>query len=287
MSIKIIRNRIKVISNTEKITYAMQMVSMSKMRKLQERVRHYVPYIKMLQSVLEHILSGNLVYQHAFLKTRNIKNMGLIAVGSDRGLCGSINSHLFKQSLQKIRYYQERGGKVYVTTVGSKAHDFFARIQGIELLASCEKLVDLTQDQEVVTIIDTMSQVFLAKKIDILYVAYNKFINSMNQQACIEKLLPIIAEEHGVKINNGDYIYEPDPKYLIDRFMNRYLQGMVHAKIVENMLCVEAARMLSMRTATNNAIELIKELTLVYNKERQSIITKEISEIMGGAEAIS
>ncbi|MDR9466935.1 F0F1 ATP synthase subunit gamma [Marinospirillum sp.] len=285
---KEIRSQIGSIKNTQKITSAMQMVAASKMRRAQDRMAASHPYANQIRKVVSHIAESTPEYKHAYMQERDVKRVGYIIVSSDRGLCGGLNINLFKAALKDIMSWQEKGAEIDVCTIGSKASTFFRRYGG-NLVAAKSGLGDAPKASELVGSVKVMLDAYEEGKIDRLFVVYNEFINTMSQKPFVQQLLPLeaeTAEQDRSKVGGWDYIYEPEPQYLLDNLLVRYIESQVYQAVVENIACEQSARMVAMKSATDNAGEFIDELQLVYNKARQAAITQEIAEIVGGAAAI-
>ncbi len=284
---KEIRTKIGSIKNTQKITRAMEMVAASKMRKTKDRMQATRPYSKKIGQIIKHLAHANPEYKHPFLVEREVKRVGIIVVSSDRGLCGGLNSNLFRRTLTQLMQWDKANIDVDVCTIGSKAAGFFGNLKATNLVGQVSKLGDTPHLQEIVGIIKIMLDAYDQGKIDELYVISNEFVNTMTQKPTIEKLLPVIASELDEKLgNHWDYIYEPDAKEVLDHLLTRYVESIVYQGLVENNACEQAARMVAMKSASDNAGNLIGELQLVYNKARQAAITQEISEIVAGAAAV-
>ncbi|MDD5412258.1 MAG: F0F1 ATP synthase subunit gamma [Methylobacter sp.] len=281
------RTKIGSIKNTQKITRAMEMVAASKMRKTKDRMQATRPYSKKIGQIIKHLAHANPEYKHPFLVEREVKRVGIIVVSSDRGLCGGLNSNLFRRTLTQLMQWDKANIDVDVCTIGSKAAGFFGNLKATNLVGQVAKLGDAPHLQEIVGIIKIMLDAYDQGKIDELYVISNEFVNTMTQKPTIEKLLPVIAGELDEKLgNHWDYIYEPDAKEVLDHLLTRYVESIVYQGLVENNACEQAARMVAMKSASDNAGNLISELQLVYNKARQAAITQEISEIVAGAAAV-
>jgi F-type H+-transporting ATPase subunit gamma len=283
---KEIRTKIGSIKNTQKITRAMEMVAASKMRKTKDRMQATRPYSKKIGQIIKHLAYANPEYKHPFLVAREVKRVGIIVVSSDRGLCGGLNSNLFRKALTQLSQWDKANIEVDVCTIGTKASGFFANLK-INLVGQVSKLGDTPHLQDVVGIIKIMLDAYEQGNIDELYVVSNEFVNTMTQKPTIEKLLPVVAGdlENDLK-GHWDYIYEPDAKEVLDHLLTRYIESIVYQGLVENNACEQAARMVAMKSASDNAGNLIGELQLIYNKARQAAITQEISEIVAGAAAV-
>ena len=282
---KEIRTKITSIKNTQKITSAMEMVAASKMRKTQVRMLATRPYAEKIAQIIHHLAHANPEYQHPYLIEREIKRVGVIVITSDRGLCGGLNSNLFRKSIVQMKQWEAENLEIDLCTIGSKGAGFFATINA-NIIGQVSKLGDTPHLEEIIGIIKLMLDAYDEGKIDALYVMYNKFVNTMTQQPTVENLLPVQAEEISELKGGWDYIYEPDAQEVLDKLLIRYIESIVYQGLVENNACEQAARMVAMKSASDNAGEIIDELQLVYNKARQAAITQEISEIVGGAAAV-
>ena len=283
---KEIRTKIGSIKNTQKITRAMEMVAASKMRKTKDRMLATRPYSKKIGRIIKHLAHANPEYKHPFLIQREVKRVGIIVISSDRGLCGGLNSNLFRKVLTYLTQWDKNNIEVDVCTVGTKASGFFSNLKA-NLVGQVAKLGDAPHLQDVVGVITIMLDAYEQGKIDELYVVNNEFVNTMTQRPVVEKLLPVAAGEIEENLSgHWDYIYEPDAKEVLDHLLTRYIESIVYQGLVENNACEQAARMVAMKSASDNAGNLIKELQLVYNKARQAAITQEISEIVAGAAAV-
>lgn len=284
---KEIRTKIASVRNTQKITKAMEMVAASKMRKTQERMSASRPYSESIRKVISHIAKGNVEYKHPFLTPREVKKVGYLVVSTDRGLCGGLNINLFKTVLNELKAQDEKGVKSVVGLVGNKAISFFQSV-GVEIKAQVSGLGDAPTMEDLVGIVNGMINRYRDGEVDEVYVVYNTFVNTMSQKPTLQKLLPLPALEDDNLESTGswDYIYEPNPKVLLDSLLVRYLESQVYQAIVDNLASEQAARMVAMKAATDNAGNLINELQLVYNKARQASITNELNEIVAGAAAI-
>lgn len=286
---KEIRSQIGSIKNTQKITSAMQMVAASKMRKAQDRMAASHPYATQIRNVVSHLAGASPDYCHVYMQERDVKRVGFIVVSSDRGLCGGLNINLFKTAVKEMIEWKNKGTEIDICAIGSKAGSFFRRYGG-SLVAAKSGLGDTPKASELVGSVKVMLDAYEEGKIDRLYVIYNEFVNNMTQKPLVQQLLPLEAEaaqeSDKSKVASWDYLYEPDPKHLLDRLLVRYLESQVYQAVVENIACEQSARMVAMKSATDNAGDFIDELQLVYNKARQAAITQEIAEICGGAAAI-
>jgi len=283
---KEIRSKIGSIKNTQKITRAMEMVAASKMRKTKDRMQATRPYSKKIGQIIKHLAHANPEYKHGFLVRREVKRVGIIVVSSDRGLCGGLNSNLFRKALVHLMEWDKAGIEVDVCTIGTKASGFFGNLK-THLVGQVTKLGDAPHLNDIVGIIKIMLDAYGEGRIDELYVVNNEFVNTMTQRPTITRLLPVVADEIEETLGgHWDYIYEPDAKEVLDHLLTRYIESIVYQGLVENNACEQAARMVAMKSASDNAGSLIKELQLIYNKARQAAITQEISEIVAGAAAV-
>ena len=283
---KEIRTQIKSIQNTQKITKAREMVAASKMRKAQDRMRANRPYAQKMRSVVGHVASANVEYHHPYLMDRpDVKRIGYIIVSSDRGLCGGLNTNAFKAAIGSMRQWSEQGAEIDVVTIGKKAAQFFGRMNA-NIIGKVADLGDSPELAELVGSVRIMLDAYDEGRIDRLFVVENEFVNTMTQSPSVTQLLPAAPDEDAKLQHHWDYIYEPDAKEVIDHLMVRYIESLVYQAVVENVACEMSARMIAMKSASDNAGELIGELQLVYNKARQAAITQEISEIVGGAAAV-
>lgn len=282
---KEIRTKIASIKNTQKITSAMEMVAAAKMRKAQNRMRATRPYAEKMKNVIGHLFHAHPEYRHSFTKERDVKRVGYIVVSSDRGLCGGLNSNLFRKLVKDIKQKQDDGVEVDFCIVGSKALGFFKRFGG-RVLAQATHLGDAPHIENLIGTVKAMLDAYENGELDRIYVAYNVFVNTMTQDPTVEQLVPIIAEPDTKLRHHWDYIYEPDSKDVVDGLMIRYIESLIYQSVVENGACEQSSRMIAMKSATDNAGDLINELELIYNKARQAAITQEISEIVSGAAAV-
>ncbi len=283
---KEIRTKIKSIQNTQKITKAMEMVAASKMRKAQDRMAANRPYARKMRSVIGHIASANVEYHHPYLTPRpDVKRVGYIVVSTDRGLCGGLNTNAFKAAVASMKTWSEQGVEIDVCTIGKKSAQFFGRI-GSNIVAQVADLGDSPELAKLIGTIKVMLDAYDEGKLDRLYIVENEFVNTMTQTPSVTQLLPAEPDVDEKLQHHWDYIYEPDSKTVIDHTMTRYIESLVYQSVVENVACEMAARMLAMKSASDNAGDLINELQMVYNKARQAAITQEISEIVAGAAAV-
>lgn len=283
---KEIRNKIASVKNTQKITSAMQMVAASKMRRAQERMASSRPYAITMRKVIGHIALGDLEYKHPYLEERDVKRVGYIIISTDRGLCGGLNINLFKSALNSMKEWKDQGVETSLALVGSKACSFFARYGG-KVLAQASGLGDNPTVNDLIGSVKVMLQAYDNGEIDRLYLVYNNFVNTMVQQPKVDQLLPLPkAKDEKMAKRHWDYLYEPDPKHLLDQLLGRYIESQVYQGAVENLASEQSARMVAMKAATDNADTLINDLQLVYNKARQASITQELTEIVSGAAAV-
>ncbi|MBK5074661.1 F0F1 ATP synthase subunit gamma [Budviciaceae bacterium BWR-B9] len=283
---KEIRSKIGSVQNTQKITKAMEMVAASKMRKSQERMAASRPYAEMMRKVIGHLALGNLEYKHPYLDERDVKRVGYLVVSTDRGLCGGLNINLFKRLLAEMKEWNDKGVSVDLALIGSKGASFFSSVGG-NIVAQVTGMGDSPSVSELIGPVKVMLQAYDEGRLDRLYVANNKFVNTMSQSPEIRQLLPLPpSDDEEIKNKSWDYLYEPDPKSLLDTLLRRYVESQVYQSVVENLASEQAARMVAMKAATDNGGELIKELQLVYNKARQASITQELTEIVSGASAV-
>ncbi|ROH86839.1 F0F1 ATP synthase subunit gamma [Pseudomethylobacillus aquaticus] len=283
---KEIRTKIKSVENTRKITKAMEMVAASKMRKAQDRMRAARPYAEKIRNVAAHLSKANPEYKHPFVITREkVANVGIIVVSSDKGLCGGLNTNVLRLSLNQMKAWEAEGKGVSVCALGNKGFGFMGRV-GAKVKSHVIGLGDRPHMDKLIGPVKVMLDAYIAGEIDQLHVVYTRFINTMKQEPVIEQLLPLSGEEMGSAQGHWDYIYEPEAKGVIDQLMIRYVESLVLHAVAENMSSEQSARMVAMKSASDNAKNVIGELKLVYNKARQAAITKEISEIVGGAAAV-
>jgi F-type H+-transporting ATPase subunit gamma len=283
---KEIRGKIASIKNTRKITKALEMVAASKMRKAQDRMRAARPYAEKVRKIIGHLRQVNLDYKHPFTLERPVNSVGIVVISTDRGLCGSLNLNLFKATLVAIREAQARNNKVYLCCIGTKAVQFFRRLSGVEMAASVTHLGDRPHIKDMIGATKVMLDFYRDAKVDQLLLAHNVFVNTMTQKGIVSQLLPLQTIDKEDLQERWDYIYEPDAIEILDGILMRYIEAQIFQGAVENVACEMAARMVAMKAATDNAGNLIDELQLIYNKARQAAITKELSEIVGGAAAV-
>jgi F-type H+-transporting ATPase subunit gamma len=283
---KEIRTQIGSVKNTRKVTRALEMVSASKIRKAQDRMQSGRPYSAMIRRVVGHIAQANPDYKHPFMVEREKKRVGMIVIGTDRGLCGGLNTNLFKKALAEISAWQSKGVEIELVTIGSKAEAFFKRITGVKPVASVTGMGEDPRLEELIGLMKILFDGYREERLDGVYLLYNDFINTMSQRPTADTLLPLPPAEVDDLPNNWDYIYEPEPESVLDEIMVRYVESVVYQAVVENLASEHAARMIAMKNASDNANKMIDELQLVYNKARQAAITQEISEIVSGAAAV-
>jgi F-type H+-transporting ATPase subunit gamma len=283
---KEIRTKISSIQSTQKITSAMEMVAASKMRKAQERMQLGKPYARRMRSVVGHIANAAPEYNHMYMEQREVKRVGYIVISTDRGLCGGLNINLFKTVVRSMKTWNEQGIEIDLSLVGAKAAAFFGSYGG-NVTAAVRDLGEEPSVADLIGGVKAMLDAYAEGRIDRLFLVSNEFVNTMTQTPQVEQLLPLEAKESDEMKHHWDYIYEPDAKELLEGLLTRYIESQVYQAVVENGACEQAARMLAMKNATENAGELIDDLQLIYNKARQAAITQELSEIVGGAAAIS
>ena len=284
---KEIRTKIKSVENTRKITKAMEMVAASKMRKAQDRMRASRPYAEKIRNVAAHLSFANPEYKHPYLIKRDVvKNVGLIVVSSDKGLCGGLNTNMLRLSVNQMKNWETEGKAITVSAIGNKGFSFMNHV-GANVKSHITGLGDVPHLETLIGTIKVMLDAYEAGEIDQLYISYTKFINTMKQEPVIEQLLPLSGEKLGSPTGHWDYIYEPEAQPVVDQLMMRYVESLVYNAVAENMASEQSSRMVAMKSASDNAKEVIGDLKLIYNKARQAAITKEISEIVGGAAAVS
>ena len=283
---KEIRVKIRSVQNTRKITKAMEMVAASKMRKAQERMRMARPYGEKIRNVAAHISHANPEYRHPFLVPRDtVKRVGLIVITTDKGLCGALNTNLLRMALNQYKAWQAEGEEIDLCCIGNKGLGFMQRL-GANIVSQATQLGDRPQMDRLIGTIKVMLDGYTSDRFDRLLLAYNRFVNTMKQEPIIEQLLPLSGERMGAPETVWDYLYEPEAKTVLDQVMTRYIEALIFQAVAENMSSEQSARMVAMKAASDNAADLIDELTLIYNKNRQAGITKELSEIVGGAAAV-
>ena len=283
---KEIRNKIKSVQNTRKITKAMEMVAASKMRKAQERMRATRPYGEKIRNVAAHISHANPEYRHPFLVERDtVKGVGLILITTDKGLCGGLNTNVQRMALNSYKEWQAQGEQIEVCCIGNKGLGFMQRL-GANVVSEAVQLGDRPQLDKLIGAVRVMLDGYVENRFDRVMIAYTRFINTMKQEPVMEQLLPLTGERMGAPEGLWDYLYEPEAKGVLDQVLTRYIEWIIVQSLAENMASEQSARMVAMKAASDNADTLIDELTLVYNKNRQAGITKELSEIVGGAAAV-
>ena len=281
-----IKTKIKSVQNTRKVTRALEMVSASKIRKAQDRMKSSRPYARAMKQLIGHLAQANSEYRHPYLVQRaEIKRVGYIIVSSDRGLAGGLNNNMFRKLLVEFRGWQEKGVEIDVVTIGQKASVFFRRLK-VGMLGSVTHLGDVPHVEQLVGVITVMLDAYTAGTVDKVFLSYNAFVNTMTQKASFDQLLPLAASETQVAKHDWDYLYEPDAETVLAHVLTRYVESLVYQAVMENVASEHAARMVAMKAASDNANKLIGTLNLIYNKARQAAITQEISEIVGGAAAV-
>jgi F-type H+-transporting ATPase subunit gamma len=283
---KEIRTKIKSVQNTRKITKAMEMVAASKMRKAQQRMRAARPYAEKIRNVAAHMSHANPEYRHPFLVERDtVKKVGIIVVTSDKGLCGGLNTNVLRMALAKMREWEGEGEQFEVCAIGNKGFGFMQRLKA-NLVSHVIGLGDAPHMDKLIGAVKVMLDGYTADRFDRLVIFYTKFLNTMKQEPVMEQLLPLSGEKMGAPEGLWDYIYEPDAKAVIDQVLTRYIEALIYQAVSENIASEQSARMVAMKAASDNAGNVIGELQLIYNKSRQAAITKELSEIVGGAAAV-
>jgi F-type H+-transporting ATPase subunit gamma len=283
---KEIRNKIKSVQNTRKITKAMEMVAASKMRKAQERMRTTRPYGEKIRNVAAHISHANPEYRHPFLVQRDtVKGVGLILITTDKGLCGGLNTNALRMALSQYKEWQAQGEKIEVCCIGNKGLGFMQRL-GANIVSQVVQLGDRPQLDKLIGAVRVMLEGYVEDRFDRVMIVYTRFINTMKQEPVMEQLLPLTGERMGAPAGTWDYLYEPEAKTVLEQVLTRYIEAIIVQALAENMASEQSARMVAMKAASDNAETLIDELTLIYNKNRQAAITKELAEIVGGAAAV-
>ncbi len=282
---KEIRTKISSIKNTQKITSAMEMVAASKMRKAQDRMELGKPYAKRIRDVIGHVANATPEYHHVYFNEREVKNVGYIVVSSDRGLCGGLNINVFKATVKAMSEWKQKSVGVEFCAIGAKATSFFNNYGG-NVVASIRGIGEAPKVEDVIGAVKVMLDKFANGDIDKLYIVGNEFVNTMVQSPTVDQLLPLEASQDKAFKYHWDYIYEPEPQELLDALLGRYIESQVYQAVVENNACEQAARMMAMKNATDNAGDIIEDLGLIYNKARQASITQELSEIVSGAAAV-
>ena len=285
---KEIKTKIASVQSTQKITKAMEMVATSKMRKTQDRMAASRPYSETIRSVIRHVSKASIGYKHPFLVEREVKKIGILVISTDRGMCGGLNVNLFKTTLNQIKNWKEQNISTDLGLIGSKGISFF-RSFGVNIKGPLSGLADTPALEELIGVANTMFDAYRNGEIDAIYIAYNKFVNTMSQKPVVQQLVPLpeSKDDHlNERQQTWDYLYEPEPKALLDSLLVRYLESQIYQAVVDNLASEQAARMVAMKAATDNAGNLINDLRLVYNKARQASITNELNEIVAGAAAI-
>ena len=281
-----IKTKIKSVQNTRKVTRALEMVSASKIRKAQDRMKASRPYARMMRQIVGHIAKANTDYAHPFMiERKDIKRIGYIIISTDRGLCGGLNSQMFRRILADMRTWHDKGVEVDLVCVGSKASTFFRRLK-VNMVGTVSQLGEQPQLEQLVGVIKVMLDGYEAGNLDRVFLCYNDFINTMVQKPTQDQLLPLPASDSLETKHSWDYLYEPDAPTVLDHVITRYIESLVYQAVLENLASEHAARMVAMKAASDNANKLIETLQLIYNKARQAAITQEISEIVGGAAAV-
>jgi len=280
--------KIRSVKNTKKVTKALEMVSASKIRKSQDLMSASRPYARMIRQVVGHLSEANPEYRHPFMVEREqVNTVGYIVVSTDRGLCGGLNSNQNRLLVKHIQQQRDEGASISMVTIGRKANQYFRNISGIDVVAHASGLGEQPRLEDLIGVIKTILDSYRDGGVDRLYLCYTDFINTMTQQPLIAPLLPLPdAKDEDQLLQNWDYLYEPEPRELLDHVLTRYIESLVYQAVLENLASEHAARMVAMKSASDNASDLIDELNLVYNKARQAAITQEISEIVGGAAAV-
>ncbi|QNK03267.1 F0F1 ATP synthase subunit gamma [Dyella telluris] len=299
-----IKTKIKSTQNMRKVTRALEMVSASKIRKAQDLMKASRPYARSMRKVIAHIAQANTDVNHPFLQEReSVKRVGYVIISTDRGLCGGLNANLFRRLLPAIREWHEQGVEVDVVAIGQKATQFFRRIKGINLVGTVSQLGERPKLEDLIGVLKVALDSYMGGRLDRVFLAHNDFVNTMTQTPAVHALLPLplVAKELAEAAGSGktpvagvtleqkhdwDYIYEPDAASVLEHVLSRYIESVVYQGVLENLASEHAARMVAMKSASDNATKVIGELTLIYNKARQAAITQEISEIVGGAAAV-
>jgi F-type H+-transporting ATPase subunit gamma len=282
---KEIRTKIKSIKSTQKITRAMEMVAASKMRKAQVQMQKSRPYAERIHAIIGHLANAHPEYRHAYMQSRPVKRLGVILVSSDRGLCGGLNTNLFRKALGQMRAWKQEDIDLDLCVIGNKGSQFFKRVGG-KIVAQSTHIGDSPGLDSLIGSVKVMLDAYTDGRIDRLMLVYNRFVNTMTQDPQVGQLLPLEAAEDETLKHHWDYLYEPESKEVLDHLLTRYIESRVYQGVVENIACEQAARMVAMKSASDNAGNLIGELQLAYNKARQAAITQELSEIVAGAAAV-
>ena len=282
---KEIRGKISSIKSTQKITSAMEKVAVSKMRKAQQRMATSRPYAERIRQVIGHLANANPEYRHPFMQEREVKRVGYIVVSTDRGLCGGLNTNLFKSLVTHMNEWRDRNVETELCVIGSKGAAFF-RSYGGNVVAAISNLGEQPALNDLIGSVKVMLDGYHEGRIDRLYLVSNEFVNTMVQKPKVEQMIPLVPSDASELQERWDYVYEPDAQALLDGLLKRYIESQVYQAVVENSASEQAARMIAMKNATDNAGDIIDSLQLIYNKARQAAITQEISEIVGGAAAV-
>jgi len=282
---KEIRTKIKSVENTKKVTRALEMVSAAKIKRAQDQMRASRPYARLMLEMIGHIAKASPEYRHPFMVERAVKRVGYIIISTDRGLCGGLNNNLFKQIMGEMRVAQQAGQEIDLVAIGSKAQAFFKRV-AVNMVGGVTHLGDKPKLDQLIGVVKVMLDAYSTGKVDRVVLCYNDFVNTMTQKSKLDQLLPLPPSEVQLSTHLWDYIYEPNAETVLDSVLTRYVESLVYQAVLENLASEHAARMVAMKSASDNANELIGQLKLIYNKARQAAITQEISEIVGGASAV-
>jgi len=282
---KEIRTKIKSVENTKKVTRALEMVSAAKIKRAQDQMRASRPYARLMLEMIGHIAKASPEYRHPFMVERAVKRVGYIIISTDRGLCGGLNNNLFKQIMGEMRVAQQAGQEIDLVAIGSKAQAFFKRV-AVNMVGGVTHLGDKPKLDQLIGVVKVMLDAYSTGKVDRVVLCYNDFVNTMTQKSKLDQLLPLPPSEVQLSTHSWDYIYEPNAETVLDSVLTRYVESLVYQAVLENLASEHAARMVAMKSASDNANELIGQLKLIYNKARQAAITQEISEIVGGASAV-
>ena len=282
---KEIRTKIKSVKNTQKITRAMEKVAMSKMRKASERMQHARPYAEKIRAVVGHLSQAQLEYRHPFTIAREVKRVAYLVISSDRGLAGGLNTNTFRTTVRALREWKDKGVESDYAIIGNKAVAFFKRVGG-KVLGTATHLGDKPKLEQMLGVIKLLSDAYRDGQVDRVYLVSNQFVNTMTQKPLVRQILPVEPVKSDKLLKNWDYLYEPSSQELLDTVLQRYVESQVYQAVIENSACEQSARMVAMKSASDNAGKIISKLQLSYNKARQASITKELSEIVGGAAAV-
>ena len=280
-----IKKKIASVQTTQKSTHAMQMVAASRMKRTQERMQQGRPYSQRIEEVIGHLASASPEYNHMYMNERPVQHMGYVVVSTDRGLCGGLNVNLFRELVRRVKDWESQGIEVSLALIGNKAAQFFRAVGG-NVVASMGDVGETPEVADLIGGVKVMLDAFGDGRIDQLDIIANEFVNTMTQRPIVKQLLPLPPIDNAEFGHRWDYLYEPDARDLIEGLVERYIESLVYQAVVENTACEQAARMIAMKNATDNAEEIVSELTLLYNNARQASITQEISEIVGGAAAV-